>query len=102
MLSKCANPECSEQFRYLHQGKLFHLSPTPNLLVVDDDSYDYLYERFWLCDQCSRTMTLVWNGSAAKIVRLPDPPDILHSDFPDKIGDDNPPEKFAASAGTPH
>ena len=102
MLSKCANPECSEQFRYLHQGKLFHLSPTPNLLVVDDDSYDYLYERFWLCDQCSRTMTLVWNGSAAKIVRLPDRPDILHSDIPDKLGDDHPREKFAASAGTPH
>ena len=29
MLSKCANPECSEQFRYLHQGKMFCLIPAP-------------------------------------------------------------------------
>ena len=31
MLSKCANPECFEQFRYLHQGKIFLLTPPPEL-----------------------------------------------------------------------
>ncbi len=102
MLSKCANPKCSEQFRYLHQGKLFHLSPTPDLQALDNDSYDFLYERFWLCDQCSRIMTLVWNGSEAKIVRLPTPPETVRPDVPEQIGEERPPEKLAASAGRPH
>jgi hypothetical protein len=31
MLSKCANPGCSETFRYLCQGKIFCLSPTPEV-----------------------------------------------------------------------
>ena len=102
MLSKCANPECSEQFRYLHQGKLFHLSPTPNLHVLDDDSYDYLYERFWLCDHCSRIMTLVWNGSEAKIVPLPTQPEIIPSTDSEQLRDEVAAAKFAASAGNPH
>jgi hypothetical protein len=31
MLSKCANLECSEALRFLHQRKAFCLSPTLNL-----------------------------------------------------------------------
>ena len=70
MLSKCANPECSEVFRYLHQGKIFLLSPTPNVqaAAVLNPS---LYERFWLCTKCSKQMTLVWGGAQVKLVRLP-------------------------------
>src|ERR1700752_692239 len=36
MLSKCANPECSEILRYLHQGKIFCLSPTPEGAKCDE------------------------------------------------------------------
>lgn len=34
MLSKCANPECSESFRYLHEGRIFHLAPTPEVRIT--------------------------------------------------------------------
>ena len=72
MLSKCANPACSAQFKYLHQGKLFTLSPTPNLQSCKHGSLEFLYERFWLCDSCCKAMTVVWGGTGAKIVPLPE------------------------------
>jgi hypothetical protein len=34
MLAKCTNLECSKAFRFLHQGKVFRLSPTPDLRKV--------------------------------------------------------------------
>jgi len=34
MLSKCANYECSESFRYLHAGKIFCHAPTPDLQIL--------------------------------------------------------------------
>lgn len=98
MLSKCANPDCSEQFRYLHQGKIFHLTPTPELEVLSEDSYEFLYERFWLCDQCSKKMTLVWDGTQAKIVSLPTPL-IPNSEVPGEPLQQYRPGKHAASAG---
>ena len=74
VLSKCANPECSEQFRFLHQGKIFLIIPTPDLRASAYGSLPFLYERFWLCDSCSKKMTLVWGGTKAKIVPLPEKP----------------------------
>jgi hypothetical protein len=70
MLSKCANPECSEQFRYLHQGKMFCLIPTPKAAATSYGSPEFLYERFWLCDRCSKEMKVTWDGLRAKVVRL--------------------------------
>jgi len=43
MLSKCANPECSEQFRYLHQGKMFCLIPAPKAAATSYGSLEFLY-----------------------------------------------------------
>ena len=71
MLSKCANPECSEIFRYLHQGKLFCLAPTPEVEDVTGEFLPQFQERFWLCDACSRKMTVIWGGTQARVVPLP-------------------------------
>ena len=71
MVSKCANPTCSERFLYLHQGKIFHLTPTPEVEAVNGCFPPSLYERFWLCDKCCKEMTLVWGGTEAKLVPLP-------------------------------
>jgi len=46
MLSKCANPECSEILRYLHQGKLFCLAPTPEVQSVTGKPHPAFEERF--------------------------------------------------------
>ena len=71
MVSKCANPACSELFRYLHEGKIFHLCPTPQVEEATEGFAPSLYERFWLCDRCSKIMTLVWGGTEVKLVPLP-------------------------------
>ena len=71
MLSKCANPECSEQFRYLHQGKIFLLTPTPAFEATSRDLCRVFYQRFWLCDQCCKKLKLVWGGAQPKLVPLP-------------------------------
>ena len=71
MLSKCANPECFEVFRYLHQGRIFFLSPTREVQMVTGNAFPSLHERFWLCDNCSKQMTIIWGGTRAKLVRLP-------------------------------
>ncbi len=70
MLSKCANPECSEIFRYLHAGKIFYLAPTPDIEIAMGTQHPVLHERFWLCARCSKEMTVVWGGTQAKVVRL--------------------------------
>lgn len=71
MLSKCANPECSQVLRYLHEGKIFCLSPTPEVLSVKEVPNPAFEERFWLCERCSKEMTLVWGGTQVKLVSLP-------------------------------
>lgn len=71
MLSKCANPECAETFRYLHAGKIFYLAPTPDMQILTGMLRPALHERFWLCAQCAKEMTLIWGGTEVKVVRLP-------------------------------
>ncbi len=70
MLSKCANPECAETFRYLHEGKLFYLATTPETETAMAMESPEVRERFWLCAQCSKQMTLVWGGTEVKVVPL--------------------------------
>ncbi|MGC1450876.1 MAG: hypothetical protein WA830_12640 [Candidatus Sulfotelmatobacter sp.] len=70
MLSKCTNPDCSETFRYLHLGKIFCLAATPEIQAATETLNPVLEERFWLCERCSKEMTLVWGGTQVKLVRL--------------------------------
>jgi len=72
MLSKCANPECTAKFRYLHEGKVFRVeiktanrsakphggeTSHPNLLMIAAKPARRL-EYFWLCGKCSEHMTI--------------------------------------------
>ena len=57
MVSKCANPACSSTFRYLHEGRMFHLIADSDRTVASHRAA--AMERFWLCDECSRKLTLV-------------------------------------------
>ena len=54
MLSKCANPDCVATFRYLQQGKLFRLEKER----TRDFSQSPEPEYFWLCGNCSETISL--------------------------------------------
>ncbi len=62
MLNKCANPVCSAQFRYLHQGKLFEVevqySESPSRGQSKAGNGKRHAERCWLCDECAAHITL--------------------------------------------
>jgi hypothetical protein len=70
MLSKCANPDCTTEFKYFRHGRLFEFN------VGDGGCYNNLAplrgstrELFWLCRECSRTFTL--ECDAGRIVPTP-------------------------------
>ncbi len=54
MLSKCSNPSCSALFYNLKNGKLFLLERDPLAGPTKSNHAEY----FWLCHECSSTMTL--------------------------------------------
>jgi hypothetical protein len=64
MLEKCANHSCSTPFLYLSKGKLFTLQVAPEKRRNLQG-----FERFWLCDSCAATMTLVFREG--KLTTLP-------------------------------
>jgi len=66
MLSKCANPSCSNPFLYLREGKLFRFEMVRPANgngngQGPDDTQKLLHrlEYFWLCDSCASQMTIV-------------------------------------------
>ncbi len=75
MLSKCANPQCTASFRYLHDGKLFRMElpaafTAVNKLPEHAKKPPLRTEFFWLCESCSTQMTLVYNREAGVTIRL--------------------------------
>jgi hypothetical protein len=78
MLSHCANPQCSRPFLRLRQGKLF-LVETEGVAKLGElraraspqtRLQPRRVERYWLCDQCAETWTLVHERSQG-IVLVP-------------------------------
>jgi len=54
LLSKCLNPKCSAQFRYLHEGKLFCLAIKQNSDLGVEKSHAMQVDYVWMCNSCSR------------------------------------------------
>ena len=54
MLQKCANPACSAKFHNLRDGRLF-------VMEVRLRSERQRLNYSWLCNSCSRTLTVVAN-----------------------------------------
>lgn len=73
MLSKCANPDCSATFLYLHEGKLFRIQveTSDSSQAAGDESTKLIRqtEFFWLCPECSASMTLTFNRNVGVRVR---------------------------------
>ena len=73
MLNKCANPVCSNQFRYLHQGKLFEVEVqyTENLSSdgqTKPGNGKGHVERCWLCHQCVASITLRFDARRGAVM----------------------------------
>ncbi len=80
MLNTCANPNCSESFRYLRDGQLFRLQAE----VKGSSSEISNPEYFWLCPRCSETMSLrlAEDRRVIAVLALKAPcPEITQSDF---------------------
>jgi hypothetical protein len=67
MLSKCANPGCSEAFRYFGQGRVFEVHFEDAELcekagrvpfALELKKQDKSVEHFWLCAKCSDKLTV--------------------------------------------
>lgn len=64
MLSKCANPLCTAQFLYLHEGKLFRIelfeetdpggARTKTMGMKPPTQIEF----YWLCEICSQHLTV--------------------------------------------
>ena len=60
MMSKCANPQCSSIFRYLHDGKLFQVRATDR--VADGAAKRTARDEFfWLCNECCKELTIAFD-----------------------------------------
>jgi len=64
MLSRCLNPACGTPFRYLREGRIFHVESTVTL--PGNPEPERLLEHYWLCERCSRLLkVVVENGSVS-------------------------------------
>jgi hypothetical protein len=92
MLSKCTNPDCFKPFLYLRQGKLYQVElETPDGLSStsgseskkkeNPESLEFARERkpsrrlefFWLCSECSSSMTLAFQKGRG-VIAVPNAP----------------------------
>ena len=66
VLSKCANQHCAAPFLYFRSGKLFHFPRSEQRRAT----VPLVFESFWLCDECSRELTLAWQPELG-VITLP-------------------------------
>ena len=64
MISKCANPACAAELRYLRNGKLFVFdkhtkSPASGPYSVTGRVHEF----FWLCETCISKLTMHYDQS---------------------------------------
>ncbi|HKS74696.1 MAG TPA: hypothetical protein VJQ82_15945 [Terriglobales bacterium] len=71
MLSKCANPDCSQPFRYITEGKLFVIEAAAmGPLCGRKRKKAGLARRVeyrWLCDECSQYLTIAFQPGRGSI-----------------------------------
>lgn len=67
MVSHCANPDCTEKFRYLGEGKLFLDNPTAGLQMSQQQLFEQCY---WLCKECSKQYRIDFERGSPQIVPL--------------------------------
>jgi hypothetical protein len=64
MLSKCLNSTCSTPFRYLRDGRIYHLEiPARGEGPLERSRREY----FWLCGRCCASLTVVVKNGAGTV-----------------------------------
>jgi rubredoxin len=65
LVSKCANPTCFTPFRYLHQGRLYKLRLAHERKPANGHGVLERIEHYWLCPECSRSLTVAVEAGKA-------------------------------------
>lgn len=97
MLSRCANVQCAKPFLRLREGKLF-LVESQRMARPGDSAGPLFFrarqlqrqvEHFWLCDECARRYSLVYDRDrGVALVSLRRPVATVRADSPasEKVG----------------
>lgn len=74
MLSKCANPSCSNEFHYFGEGKVFEIRSEISASAAHSShgKKRKSIEHYWLCASCSSKLTIAMD-SARNILIIPRP-----------------------------
>ena len=77
MLSKCANPACSNTLRYIHEGKLYVMESKCGLATAMSEGElpgkFRTIEYAWLCSSCCQDLTVhIDHEGKIRVVRRPD------------------------------
>jgi hypothetical protein len=59
MVSRCANPSCEAQFKYLHEGRLYHFFSDGAFAEPPTTRLSARMFCWWLCPGCCSSMELV-------------------------------------------
>ena len=68
VLHKCANPDCSQPFKYFRHGKLFSFEMESRSGIPEKSKK--MRKVLWLCGRCVRRMTLKF-GKESGLVAVP-------------------------------
>jgi hypothetical protein len=76
MLSKCANPSCSNEFHYFGEGKVFEIRSERSSAATHGGrgKRHKSLEHYWLCSDCSSTLTIGMDSDRNVLV-IPRPDD---------------------------
>lgn len=64
MVAKCVNPYCNQPCHTLERGKVFVTEYPPTLA---SGLKDRVREQFWLCEECSKSMTVAIRREHRKV-----------------------------------
>ena len=85
MVSRCANPSCNAEFKYLHEGHLFQFASAGTLNGPCQSRLNFAF--WWLCPRCCTSMTLVQNGpTGVKLILLPRVAESSIHEWPKQMG----------------
>lgn len=80
MVSRCANPGCEANFKYLREGRLFQFRAANS--AGGFAASNAAIELWWLCSRCCLSMTLVEDGAeGVKLIPLARGPQSVRADL---------------------
>jgi hypothetical protein len=70
MVSNCANPNCAKPLHYLREGRIFVFDVAAAGSAPGGKRLRRI-EHYWLCGECSQTMTVVSSTEGVRVVARP-------------------------------